>query len=105
MTRMVPAIVLWKGDEGMVKKSTVVFAILALLAIGACTCWGYTVSKWPVPGIPNTVYGPDAGFGPGPVMPGHYQTNPYQTPLHNYGPPPNVNPYPGAFGNPSPRRY
>ena len=43
----------------MVKKSTVIFTILALLAFGACTCWGYTVSKWPVPGIPNTVYGPD----------------------------------------------
>jgi len=100
---MVLAIELWKGDEGMVKKSTVVFAILALLAFGACACWGYTVSKWPVPGIPNTVYGPD------PVMPGHYQMNPYQAPMYNpmynYGPPPNVNPYPGGFGNRSPRPY
>jgi hypothetical protein len=88
----------------MVKKSTVIFAILALLAFGACTCWGYTVSRWPAPGVPNTVYGPG-----GPFMPGHYQTNPYQTPLYapwyNYGPPPNFNPYPGAFGNPSPRPY
>lgn len=83
----------------MVKKSTVILTILALLAFGACTCWGYTVSKWPVPGIPNTVFGPD------PIMPGHYQTNPYQTPLYNYGTPPNVNPYPGAVGNRSPRRY
>ena len=50
----------------MVKKSTVIFTILALLAFGACTCWGYTVSQWPVPGIPNTVYGPGTVFGPGP---------------------------------------
>jgi hypothetical protein len=48
----------------MVKRSIIVFAILAMLAFGACTCWGYTVGKWPVPGIPNTVYGPDS------VMPG-----------------------------------
>jgi len=49
----------------MVKKSIIVFAILAMLAFGACTCWGYTVSKWPVPGIPNTVY--ESGTG----VPGH----------------------------------
>jgi hypothetical protein len=42
----------------MIKKSTIIFAILAILALGACTCWGYTVTQWPVPGIPNTVYGP-----------------------------------------------
>ena len=42
----------------MVKKSTVIFTILAMLAFGACTCWGYTVSQWPVPGIPNTVFCP-----------------------------------------------
>lgn len=53
----------------MVKKSTTIFAILAILAFGACTCWGYTVSQWPAPGIPNTVYGPgspvlgNAGYG------------------------------------------
>jgi len=50
----------------MVKKSTIIFTILAMLAFGACTCWGYTVSKWPVPGIPNEVFGP-----PGPVVPGN----------------------------------
>ena len=44
----------------MVKKSTIIFTILAMLAFGACTCWGYTVSQWPVPGIPNTVYGPSS---------------------------------------------
>jgi hypothetical protein len=49
----------------MVKKSTIIFAILAMLAFGACTCWGYTVSKWPVPGIPNEV------FGPGFAVPGN----------------------------------
>lgn len=53
----------------MIKRSTIIFAILAMVAFGACTCWGYTVSKWPVPGIPNTVYGPgsasigNAGYG------------------------------------------
>jgi hypothetical protein len=88
----------------MVKKSTVIFTILALLAFGACACWGYTVSQWPVPGIPNTVYGPGAVYGPGPFMPGHYQTNPYQTPWYNYGTWGN-NPYPGAFGNRMPRSY
>jgi hypothetical protein len=49
----------------MVKKTTIICAILAMLAFGACTCWGYTVSKWPVPGIPNEV------FGPGSAMPGN----------------------------------
>ena len=85
----------------MLKKSTVIFTILALLAFGAYTCWGYTVTQWPVPGIPNTVFG--AG------MPDHYQMNPYQTPMYtpyyNYGAPPYVNPYTGPVGNRSPRRY
>ena len=49
----------------MVKKSTIIFTILAMLAFGACTCWGYTVSQWPVPGIPNTVFGTDS------VVPGY----------------------------------
>jgi hypothetical protein len=70
----------------MVKKSAVIFAILAVLAFGACTCWGYTVSQWPVPGISNTVY------GHGPIMQGPYQANPYQAPMYapwyNYGRPP-----------------
>jgi hypothetical protein len=38
----------------MVKKSTVI--LIALLALTVCTCWGYTVSKWPVPGITNTAW-------------------------------------------------
>jgi hypothetical protein len=42
----------------MVKKSTIIFAILAMLAFGICTCWGYTVTQWPAPGIPNTTFGP-----------------------------------------------
>ncbi|AFM25309.1 hypothetical protein [Desulfomonile tiedjei] len=49
----------------MIKKSIMIFAVLAMLAFGACTCWAYTASKWPVPGIPNTV------FGPGSAMPGN----------------------------------
>jgi hypothetical protein len=40
----------------MVKKSAVIFGILAILALGAGMSWGYTVSKWPVPGIPGAVY-------------------------------------------------
>jgi hypothetical protein len=54
----------------MVKKSTIIFTILAMLAFGACTCWGYTVSKWPVPGIPNEVFG-SGSVGPGSVVPGY----------------------------------
>jgi hypothetical protein len=83
----------------MVKKSIVVFAILALSAFGVGASRAYTVNQWPAPGIPNTVY------GPAPMMPGYYQTNPYQPPMYNYGTPPNVNPYPGAYGNFSPRPY
>lgn len=40
----------------MVKKTAVILGILAMLAIGCGISWGYTVSKWPVPGIPNAVY-------------------------------------------------
>lgn len=49
----------------MIKKSIMIFAVLAMLAFGVCTCWGYTASKWPVPGIPNEV------FSTGSVMPGN----------------------------------
>ncbi len=50
----------------MVRKSAVVLGILAILALGAGMSWGYTVSKWPVPGIPNAVY---CGGAPGLVGP------------------------------------
>jgi len=40
----------------MVKKSAVILGILAMLALGVGMSWGYTVTKWPVPGIPNTVF-------------------------------------------------
>ncbi len=40
----------------MVKKSAVILGILAILALGAGMSWSYTVSQWPVPGIPNAVY-------------------------------------------------
>lgn len=57
----------------MVKKSAVVLGILAILALGAGMSWGYTVSQWPVPGIPGKVYcGGDAGeflYLKGPVAP------------------------------------
>jgi len=41
----------------MVKKSAVMLGILAILLVGAGISMGYTVSQWPVPGIPNTTYG------------------------------------------------
>lgn len=40
----------------MVKKIAVILGILAMLALGAGMSWGYTVSKWPAPGIPNVFY-------------------------------------------------
>lgn len=61
----------------MVKKTVVILGILAMLALGAGMSWGYTVSKWPVPGIPNAVYDgsaaclvtPDQLYLKGPVAP------------------------------------
>jgi hypothetical protein len=41
----------------MVRKSVVALGILAVLMLGAGMSQGYTVSKWPVPGIPNTTFG------------------------------------------------
>jgi hypothetical protein len=41
----------------MVKKSAVILGVLAMLALGVGMSWGYTVSQWPVPGIPNTTWG------------------------------------------------
>lgn len=73
----------------MVKQSTIIFTVLAMLTFGACTCWGYTVTQWPPAGIPNTVYGPGAAAlgsaGPGAMMPG-------------YGTPGTAGP--GWYGNP-----
>jgi hypothetical protein len=40
----------------MVKKSAVILGVLAILTIGVGMSWGYTVTQWPVPGIPNTVF-------------------------------------------------
>ena len=37
----------------MVKKSAVILAIVATLALSAAVCSAYTVSKWPCPGLPN----------------------------------------------------
>jgi hypothetical protein len=61
----------------MVKKSAVILGILAMLALSVGMSWGYTVAKWPVPGIPNTVYcggssclvGPEDCTLKGPVAP------------------------------------
>ena len=60
----------------MVKKSAVILGILAMLVVATGISWGYTVSKWPVPGIPNVVFpggspclpGPDCALR-GPVAP------------------------------------
>ncbi|MCX5862880.1 MAG: hypothetical protein WCG29_06520 [Desulfomonile sp.] len=41
----------------MVKRSAVILGVLAMLALGVGMSWGYTVSQWPVPGIPNTTFG------------------------------------------------
>jgi hypothetical protein len=40
----------------MVKKIALILGILAMLIASVAVCQGYTVSKWPPPGIPNTVY-------------------------------------------------
>jgi hypothetical protein len=40
----------------MVKKSAVILGVLAIMTIGVGMSWGYTVTQWPVPGIPNTVF-------------------------------------------------
>ncbi len=40
----------------MVKKSAVILGVLAMLAFSVGMSWGYTVSQWPVPGIPGTVF-------------------------------------------------
>jgi len=61
----------------MVKKTAVILGILAMLALGAGMSWGYTVSKWPAPAIPNVFYGggapclvgPDSLVLRGPVAP------------------------------------
>jgi hypothetical protein len=74
----------------MVKKSTMVFAILAMLAFGACTCWGYTVTQWPAPGIPNTVFGPGSGV-PGHGGYGGYGAQGGYGAYGGYG-------YPGSYG-------
>lgn len=63
----------------MVKKSAVILGILAIMVLSVGMSWGYTVAKWPVPGIPNTVYTgggaclpgcPDDYMLKGPVAPG-----------------------------------
>jgi hypothetical protein len=62
----------------MVKKTGVILGVLAMmLALGAGMSWGYTVSKWPVPGISNQAFemtgaclpGPDCYTLRGPVAP------------------------------------
>jgi hypothetical protein len=44
----------------MVKKTAVILGILAMLALAAGMSWGYTVSKWPIGGIPNITFEPGA---------------------------------------------
>jgi len=54
----------------MVKKLALILGLLAILTMSAAVCWGYTVSRWPVPGIPNTVYcgGPACMVGAGQLV-------------------------------------
>jgi len=40
----------------MVKKSSVILGVLAIMTMCVGMSWGYTVTQWPVPGIPNTVF-------------------------------------------------
>lgn len=63
----------------MVRKSAVILGILACMVLSAGISWGYTVSAWPAPGIPGTVYcggsaclnvTPDDYTLKGPVAPG-----------------------------------
>lgn len=49
----------------MVKRIAVILGVLAIVTMAAGMSWGYTVSKWPAPGIPNTVY-----CGGSPCLPG-----------------------------------
>lgn len=53
----------------MVKKSAVILGVLAIMVCSVGMSWGYTVSQWPVPGIPNTVY---CGGGANLVTPDDY---------------------------------
>jgi hypothetical protein len=41
----------------MVKKAAVILGILAVVVMSAGISWGYTVSRWPVPGIPTLTWG------------------------------------------------
>ncbi len=49
----------------MVKRIAVILGVLAIVTMGVGMSWGYTVSKWPAPGVPNAVY-----CGGSPCMPG-----------------------------------
>lgn len=50
----------------MVKKSAVILAVLSILTIGVGVSWGFTVTSWPAPGVPNTVYPGGSACLPGP---------------------------------------
>jgi len=50
----------------MVKKSAVIFAIIATLALSAAVCSAYTVNQWPSKGLPNfTIFKGDSPCLPG----------------------------------------
>ena len=56
----------------MVKKSAVIFVIIASLALSAAICSAYTVNQWPVKGIPNyTIFKGDSPCLPGQHPFGH----------------------------------
>jgi len=53
----------------MVKKSAVILAIIATLALSAAICSAYTVNQWPCAGLPNyTIFKGDT-----PCLPGRTQ--------------------------------
>jgi hypothetical protein len=51
----------------MVKRTAVILGVLAMmLALCAGMSWGYTVSKWPAPGIANVAFQPTGACLSGP---------------------------------------
>lgn len=40
----------------MVKKTAIILGMLAAMTMATGLAWGYTVSKWPAPGLPGVTY-------------------------------------------------
>lgn len=76
-----------------------------VLAAVLCIAFASVAGSQGIGSNPNNHYVNPYVTPRGTPVPGHYQTNPNQTPLDNYGTRPNVNPYTGAVGNRLPRQY